>query len=269
MAGAEDVAVKHGGECTAEDTGPKACTKEYKPVCGYVEVQCIKAPCYPQPRTFGNSCEAYNANATNVTEGACGPNDRYDRLANTSWKLQSFDNQVATGPTLSFAGDRFSAKFCNSIAGDYVVDGSKLMVNDVMSTLMFCTGPLGTYETAFDLSGAQYELATDGANHLMITTVAGHTFQWQAAVKNPTKPTPTTSWRRYGVIIWQLNQIAKIRGFDTVIEKQAMAQGLLERINEIMAASTMTPLQNAKWVHLQNAIQFYYDYVGQGVFDTM
>lgn len=36
---------------------PKACTREYMPVCGEIQIQCIKAPCYPIKQTFWNKCE--------------------------------------------------------------------------------------------------------------------------------------------------------------------------------------------------------------------
>ncbi|MBC7498439.1 DUF4377 domain-containing protein [Candidatus Gracilibacteria bacterium] len=48
-----------------------ACTMEYAPVCGSVQVQCITAPCYPVRQTFSNSCMANASHATNITTGAC------------------------------------------------------------------------------------------------------------------------------------------------------------------------------------------------------
>jgi hypothetical protein len=35
-----------------------ACTMEYAPVCGSVQVQCVTSPCNPIRQTFGNSCMA-------------------------------------------------------------------------------------------------------------------------------------------------------------------------------------------------------------------
>jgi hypothetical protein len=49
----------------------KPCTREYMPVCGEVEVQCITAPCDPVKTTFSNKCEAENAGAKSIVEGAC------------------------------------------------------------------------------------------------------------------------------------------------------------------------------------------------------
>ena len=37
---------------------PMMCTMEYAPVCAEVQVQCVKAPCYPVKQTFGNTCSA-------------------------------------------------------------------------------------------------------------------------------------------------------------------------------------------------------------------
>ena len=50
---------------------PTMCTAQYEPVCWFVQVQCIRAPC-PAIRTdFGNSCMAAAAGATDVTWGTC------------------------------------------------------------------------------------------------------------------------------------------------------------------------------------------------------
>jgi hypothetical protein len=44
--------------CQPDQRNADVCIKIYAPVCGKVNVQCIKAPCYPVEQTFGNSCEA-------------------------------------------------------------------------------------------------------------------------------------------------------------------------------------------------------------------
>ena len=164
---------------------PTMCTMEYMPVCAAVQVQCIKAPCPPINQTFGNAC-MMNANklATYLYDGECKENV----LANTKWNIQSFDNTTATGANISFDTTRMSASVCNNKWAAYTIEWNKIIVWPMMSTKMACMGDLATYESAFDLSGASFEVSTDWGNHLMITTLAGHTFQWSKA--NPTWEKP-------------------------------------------------------------------------------
>ncbi len=67
-------------------TNERPCTKEYMPVCGEIQVQCITTPCNPVKTTFGNRCEAENAKAANIVEGAC-----VDEAANPEGACLSFD----------------------------------------------------------------------------------------------------------------------------------------------------------------------------------
>ncbi len=58
--------------CTDDQRKSDFCTKIYKPVCGLVEIQCIKAPCNPIRETFGNSCVACsNKLVKSYKESAC------------------------------------------------------------------------------------------------------------------------------------------------------------------------------------------------------
>lgn len=57
--------------CTPEMRN-RACTKEYAPVCGLRQVQCVTTPCDPIPETFGNGCSACSdAMVVSYTAGAC------------------------------------------------------------------------------------------------------------------------------------------------------------------------------------------------------
>lgn len=66
------------------------CTMEYAPVCAKVQVQCIRAPCYPVYQTFSNSCvmsqtsQAMMAHIGECTSGETGaPAVLSDRLKNS------------------------------------------------------------------------------------------------------------------------------------------------------------------------------------------
>lgn len=49
-----------------------ACTMEYAPVCAQVQVQCVRAPCYPIYKTYSNACEmGTETTAQKVHDGEC------------------------------------------------------------------------------------------------------------------------------------------------------------------------------------------------------
>lgn len=52
---------------TTISTNSTFCTADYAPVCGSLQVQCIKAPCNPIQQTFPNKCMAQAASATQIT----------------------------------------------------------------------------------------------------------------------------------------------------------------------------------------------------------
>ena len=56
---------------SAATEDPIMCTMEYAPVCGTIQVQCITTPCEPVRQTFGNTCMAVAAKATDITTGEC------------------------------------------------------------------------------------------------------------------------------------------------------------------------------------------------------
>jgi hypothetical protein len=74
--GCEQIAIQ--GKLKAIDCVERtqACTREYMPVCGQVQVQCIKAPCPQVMQTFSNKCEACaNSLTMSYIEGACANDD--------------------------------------------------------------------------------------------------------------------------------------------------------------------------------------------------
>ena len=65
------VTTVEGGEVPPIKEDESICTQQYDPVCGEVEVQCIKAPCPPIKQTFSNDCFAKVAGAKNIVPGEC------------------------------------------------------------------------------------------------------------------------------------------------------------------------------------------------------
>ena len=50
--------------------GEWACTREYMPVCGSIQVECVTEPCDTVRTTFSNRCEAVAAGAFAIVDGA-------------------------------------------------------------------------------------------------------------------------------------------------------------------------------------------------------
>lgn len=71
MMKAAGATLKYEGECGGTAPAPKACTKEYMPVCGMKQVQCITTPCDPIRTDYGNRCMAEADGATDITDGTC------------------------------------------------------------------------------------------------------------------------------------------------------------------------------------------------------
>lgn len=63
------------GECQSVSPEPTACTKEYMPVCGEIQIQCFTTPCNPIHETYGNACEMKSAGAHLLYKGACADVD--------------------------------------------------------------------------------------------------------------------------------------------------------------------------------------------------
>lgn len=62
-------------DCLLEQRNVDMCIEIYQPVCGQMQVECIKAPCYMVKKTFANSCKAcMNSRVLSYTEGECAKN---------------------------------------------------------------------------------------------------------------------------------------------------------------------------------------------------
>lgn len=107
-------------------------------------------------------------------------------LAGTRWSIVRIDGAAPVAPeraTMRFDEDRIGASVgCNSIGGEYRVDGARLIAGPLMATRMFCEGPVWQQEEAvnallsaapeFQRSGATMRLMS-GGHALDLQLVAG------------------------------------------------------------------------------------------------
>ncbi len=60
--------------CTPDQRPGTLCSQIYQPVCGTINIQCVKAPCNPVTQTFANGCTAcHNPLVNSYTAGTCSP----------------------------------------------------------------------------------------------------------------------------------------------------------------------------------------------------
>ena len=99
-----------------------------------------------------------------------------------TWKLISYGSPANPTPaapdvdtSIEFASDGTLTGNvgCNGFGGDYKVDGDKIVFGQIMSTLMFCEGPVGEQEaTTLAVFTESAPFAIDG-NTLTITSADG------------------------------------------------------------------------------------------------
>ena len=181
-----------------------ACTMEYAPVCGSVQVQCIMAPCNPVKQTFSNSCMARSAHATDITQWACdeavvvgGDRDSHgcigsagyiwsevshscirpwentkksprEALKSGTWNIDSLNGKKITASgTITFDKKTFSAKLCNMMSGQYGTISNVLIFRKTIATRMYCDGDIMAVEDAMNFTRAQFLV---GESTLVIKT---------------------------------------------------------------------------------------------------
>lgn len=118
-----------------------------------------------------------------LTLTACA-RDRADPLNGTKWILTSYNGTpplAGTTVTITFEDGRVTGSSgCNSYGGSYKLDGTKIRISALVSTLMACTGPAGVMdqESLFlnALSSAQAFQLNSG--QLQITTSDGKTLNF-------------------------------------------------------------------------------------------
>lgn len=66
--------------CSPESKLAQACTMEYRPVCGFTNIQCVTTPCDPIEETFSNGCMACaEGSVDSYIEGSCDGEEPYAR----------------------------------------------------------------------------------------------------------------------------------------------------------------------------------------------
>ena len=70
-------------------------------------------------------------------------------LSGSVFKLTAYNGTAMASNskyTLSFEDGKVNAKFCNTMSGDFVLDGSLIKVPNMISTKMFCSSPANIIE---------------------------------------------------------------------------------------------------------------------------
>lgn len=98
------------------------------------------------------------------------------------WKLVSYNETPAVPnveTSIEFKDGQMSGNVgCNGFGGDYEVDGDQIKFGSVMSTMMFCEGPVGEQEsgtlavfqesTKFVLDGNMLTIASTEGNSVIV-----------------------------------------------------------------------------------------------------
>ena len=102
---------------------------------------------------------------------------------NGQWKLVSYGSAASQTPaapdvetSIEFGSDgKLTGNVgCNGFGGDFKVDGDTITFGSVMSTMMFCEGPVGDQEMGtITVLQASAKFALDGDN-LTITSADGN-----------------------------------------------------------------------------------------------
>lgn len=95
-----------------------------------------------------------------------------------NWKIRSVKTAGASTMDVAdltllvgFDGAKMNGKVCNSMSGEYTVNGVVLKAPSIMSTKMFCAGDAGTAETAFTSGlSAGFEVAKEADGSLKLTS---------------------------------------------------------------------------------------------------
>ncbi|GEM_PF-2303609 len=125
--------------------------------------------------------------STSMEDGAVDNSNVVGTWKMGAWKKPAQGEKLQDVSSLNLmltlrADGKLSAKFCNSISGDYTLQAGKLSAPQAASTLMYCDGPVGEVESAFSADLAGMTANTD-AESLIMTGVASQNTYMFAPVK--------------------------------------------------------------------------------------
>lgn len=100
------------------------------------------------------------------------------------FKLVSYNGSpipVGTTYTIAFDNGRLNAKFCNSMSGNFVLDGGLIKVSNLASTLMYCSTPsnLMDIETLFGSMLGYGALIYQSENQIVLSRSPGGVLVFQ------------------------------------------------------------------------------------------
>jgi len=122
------------------DPRPIACTKEYMPVCGKTNIQCITTPCNPIDETYANKCEACSNKLVDYyVEGVCQKTDSELEgqclSVDGRWLLESRECEGISQDHCEFMGGQFDE--CASACRNYPPDVNRACTMQCVQTCRF------------------------------------------------------------------------------------------------------------------------------------
>ncbi len=164
------------------------------------------APCNPIRETFSNTCMAKANNASNIIIGECenktppiigGDSDIHGckgsagyswsvsenkcvrpwespkmtpraAIQDGTWLIDTFNGKsIQSAGSITFSKNKFSAKLCNTMSGEYGTFAGSLILRRVISTRMYCDSDIMKVENTWNFARAKFMV---GSTNLTVTT---------------------------------------------------------------------------------------------------